>query len=134
MAATLDAYQLAKLYVGINLLTLSWPGRFWGDQLMMDGVCAEQALHTHGALTRQASRLTSSPLLPEATPAPPAAPTLVRTNVSLIRCGEELCSVPEPLTGGRICYKTMTDRLASLLWAAPPKNFLVMKKWKDSKV
>lgn len=61
---------------------------------------------------------------------PAAEPVEPRVSLSLVRCAE-VCSAPESLPGGRVCYRTMTDRSAKLLWDAPPRNVLIVKKWHD---
>ena len=67
-----------------------------------------------------------SPLATAPSPSPSS-----RAGVSLIRCAD-VCTRPEKLAGARVCYHTMTDRIAKLLWDKPPKNVLLVKKWRDS--
>lgn len=99
----------------------------------MDGVCAESALPEKARLrVRSMSGLTMTPL--GSMPLPPPTPaTRTRVPLSLIRCAE-VCSEPELLPGNIMCYRTMTDRAAKLLWSSRPSTFLLVKKWKDSGV
>ena len=55
-----------------------------------------------------------------------------KTPLSIIRCLEHnVCSLPEPVTAGRIRAPPVGTREAMLLWSAPPKRVLLVKKWRD---
>lgn len=67
---------------------------------------------------------------------PTAAPIMVgtcKTPLSIIRCVDHgLCSLPEPVPGGRIVAPLVGTREAMLTWSGPPRRCLLVKKWHDA--